>query len=615
MRWAVEKHRVPGRRFRDDGQVTIFVVIAMSLFLLGFVGFAVDMTNLWFHRQMAQGAADAACQAGIMNMLVHTSTQGFVPGTGFNCSGSPSATPCQYASLNGYPGTGLVAGAASNAVTVSFPVSVSGVTPAPSSYAPVPFLRVDIQDRVRLTFSSLITFQPTSDVHAQATCALVTARAPIPIIILNPTCSRSLADTGSGKVTIIGGPTRSIQVNSSNACASALSSSGCVTSSPTQCDSPYPAATCAPSNAKIDLTQGGPNFNGSSMGTFGGPATWGAGFYTGTQATWASPASPISDPYADLPAPTPTGTVYSNCSLNGGADHLDPYPTHGCPDQTQACRHYLPGRYTIPIVVRGATAIFSPGVYYIAPTSYTGSCFSGIGNVCPAAACADLGSITNCDADFVVGTQGVVRPAGLNDGTADPTEGTMFYLSSGVSGRWGSAAFVQSAGSTSRNVDPYLPAGGGPANQRPAGCAGNPIAPTPPLPASLVGNVLMGPCTGTYGDVSVDPTTNTPYPIRGMLFFQDRANNLPSGQANFQGGGGLLLAGTLYFHNCPGSPVCQPYNTDYNAILQFQGNPGSDTRVVGNITVDSLNLAGNGSIDMVLDPNRVRTVLKATMVR
>jgi hypothetical protein len=125
----------------------------------------------------------------------------------------------------------------------------------------------------------------------------------------------------------------------------------------------------------------------------------------------------------------------------------------------------------------------------------------------------------------------------------------------------------------------------------------------------------MGPCTGTYGDVSVDPTTNTPYPIRGMLFFQDRANNLPNGQANFQGGGGLLLAGSLYFHNCPNSPACSPYNTDYNAILQFQGNPGSDTRVVGNITVDSLNLSGNGSIDMVLDPNRVRTVLKATLVR
>ena len=60
--------RIPRFR-RDDGQVTIFVVLALALFLMAFVGFAVDMTNLWFHRQTAQGAADAACQAGIMDVL------------------------------------------------------------------------------------------------------------------------------------------------------------------------------------------------------------------------------------------------------------------------------------------------------------------------------------------------------------------------------------------------------------------------------------------------------------------------------------------------------------------------------------------------------------------
>ena len=266
------------------------------------------------------------------------------------------------------------------------------------------------------------------------------------------------------------------------------------------------------------------------------------------------------------------------------------------------------------------TAIVSPGVYYIAPTNYGGSCTAGIGNVCPAAACTDVGSITSCNADFVVGTGGVVRPsggAGANaDPYGDPSEGSMFYLSSGVPGQWGSAAFVQGAGNPGgRTVDPYLTGGGGLTNPRPAQCSGNPNLPVPPLAASLVGNILLAPCTGTYGDVSVDPDTNISYPIRGMLFFQDRSNNRPNGQANFQGGGGLLLAGTLYFHNCPGSPVCQPYNTDYNAILQLQGNPGSDTRVVGNITVDSLNLSGNGSINMVLDPNRVRTILKATLVR
>ena len=92
MRRLAKRNLATRGTFRDDGQVTIFVVIAMAVFLLGFVGFAVDMTNLWFHRQMAQGAADAACQAGIMNVLVKTSTQGFTAGTDFNCTTPPSAS-------------------------------------------------------------------------------------------------------------------------------------------------------------------------------------------------------------------------------------------------------------------------------------------------------------------------------------------------------------------------------------------------------------------------------------------------------------------------------------------------------------------------------------------
>src|SRR5207302_11066348 len=55
---------------RDSGQMTIVVALAMGTFLLGFVGFGADMTNLWFHRQSAQNAADSACMAGAMDMLL-----------------------------------------------------------------------------------------------------------------------------------------------------------------------------------------------------------------------------------------------------------------------------------------------------------------------------------------------------------------------------------------------------------------------------------------------------------------------------------------------------------------------------------------------------------------
>src|SRR6266567_2420497 len=108
------ERRVRDRWRGDRGQVTVFVLLVLGIFLLGFIGFAVDMTNLWFHRQTAQGATDAACQAGIMDLLeidqgttLPSPGPGFTPGTPFDCSGSAAATPCWYASHNGYNGVGL----------------------------------------------------------------------------------------------------------------------------------------------------------------------------------------------------------------------------------------------------------------------------------------------------------------------------------------------------------------------------------------------------------------------------------------------------------------------------------------------------------------------------
>src|SRR5947208_5924224 len=112
-------------RATERGQVSVFVLLALGIFLLGFIGFAVDMTNLWFHRQTAQAATDAACQAAIMDVLeidqgttIPSPGPGFIQGTPFDCSGSAAATPCWYASKNGYNGTGLVANTDSNDVAV-----------------------------------------------------------------------------------------------------------------------------------------------------------------------------------------------------------------------------------------------------------------------------------------------------------------------------------------------------------------------------------------------------------------------------------------------------------------------------------------------------------------
>ena len=106
----------------------VLIVLAMGLFLLGAAAFAVDMANLWFHRQSAQNAADAACMAGAMDILAKASgasVQGFI-GSPFDCKTNSSYVPCQYAAFNGYDGKNTTPG---NQVYVSFPgaASVTGV--------------------------------------------------------------------------------------------------------------------------------------------------------------------------------------------------------------------------------------------------------------------------------------------------------------------------------------------------------------------------------------------------------------------------------------------------------------------------------------------------------
>src|SRR6266567_3762082 len=96
------------RRGHESGQVMLFTLLGLGLFLIGAMAFAVDLSNIWFNRQAAQTAADAACTAGIMDVLVYDtngtlpSGAGFTPGTAFDCNAHSGYSPCAYASLNGF---------------------------------------------------------------------------------------------------------------------------------------------------------------------------------------------------------------------------------------------------------------------------------------------------------------------------------------------------------------------------------------------------------------------------------------------------------------------------------------------------------------------------------
>jgi len=95
---STAKNSTPLQRIR---QALVFMVLALGLFLLGAGALSVDMSNLWFHRQAAQNAADAACTAGAMDLLwmprAAPPSPGFVNGAAFNCSVGSTAAPCQYA--------------------------------------------------------------------------------------------------------------------------------------------------------------------------------------------------------------------------------------------------------------------------------------------------------------------------------------------------------------------------------------------------------------------------------------------------------------------------------------------------------------------------------------
>src|ERR1700722_16874312 len=140
-------------RFKDEeGQALILVALAMSIFLIGAIGLAVDGSNLYTQRQGAQAAADAAAVAGIMSIFdgtnsVATNPARFPP-SAFTCTTTDAQTPCVYASKNGFGGS------AADTVQVSFPASTAAPGVALSASAPTNLIQVSVSRSVNTTLMS-----------------------------------------------------------------------------------------------------------------------------------------------------------------------------------------------------------------------------------------------------------------------------------------------------------------------------------------------------------------------------------------------------------------------------------------------------------------------------
>ena len=641
-------HRSPRSRQKERGQTLIPIIIMIGLFLLAMLGVAMDYSQLWARRQMAQAAADASCQAGAADLYLNavdpsiSNTGGLGSfswiGSAFDCSTGASTPPCQYASYNGYTGAN---------VQVSFPAALPGVTPLPTNLTTaVPYIRVTVSDAVPMSFTRLVSSNPTVTITATAGCGLNPVSMPTPLVILHQSASAALSVSGSGKIIVLGGPQRSIQVNSKSASAIDVGT--------------------------VDLSKGGPSNTGSDLATFGGPTAQPGGVNLGSTGHYLVHTIPLGDPFATYSSPSQPGTA--------GTARAVPFAVNGCPDPN-GCVEFTPGDYTgctasgnispgdkgclllpytgsnpkfnIAAANWRANQTFTQGTY-IQPTSNNASNFvfvatktgqSGAGNpnwnsvpVCTRQPDGTCSGGTQVDNGITWQNIGTVTLNKLNTGIFDPglyyvaanglsfgsgstarvstasgdgSNGVMFYFStsasvsvnsnsgkssactsasSGSGSPNGCVVSFKIAGTVSDASTGYVPSR---ALQCPSGSA-NPSQ----VPNVLDGNILMAPCSGTYAS----PDGN-----RGFLFFQNRS---VSTNPSWGGGGQFLSSGFMYFHSGSGS-TCGT-NT---SCLTLQGGSGSQSYALGNIVVDELALGGTPQVNMILNPTATFQILKPTLLQ
>jgi Flp pilus assembly protein TadG len=333
--------RIPDReRKQEAGQAILLVVLAMSLFMLGALGFIIDGSHLYAQRTMAQAAADAAAQAGMMSIFDNTTGAwgAHTAGASFTCGTADTAAACKYAqsAANGFNLAGDVVTVTPNPAGVA----VTGLSTADS----VNLLEVSVQRTVKTTLMNLIGSSGAT-IKAVGIAAIVQIVNPTPILITHPTLSDALSLNGATSITICGGPSQSIEINSSS-------------------------ATAYGGGGTIDLSHAGPldpgncsTGTGASFGVFGGDHTNPGSVSLGTTGKYLSPSSPIQDPLAGVapPAkPTIVGAA-ATCSIHCGS----------CPGGASTCLEYTPGLYATGLNLKGQTAMLDPGIYYLEDGGFT----------------------------------------------------------------------------------------------------------------------------------------------------------------------------------------------------------------------------------------------------
>ena len=388
----------------------------------------------------------------------------------------------------------------------------------------------------------------------------------------------------------------------------------------------------------------------------------------GTSGNWIHGANPLGDPFAAVPAPSRPASA-------GSAKPVT-HKTNGCPD-VSGCIEYSAGDYTncstgsISYGANGCLVIGNGGGSnsFATPPNRTPSGTYTLGNaIKPVPAANNLGGYTfeattvvapghassaanstiswpqtvgapQVDGDITWTNVGVppssshtaifdpglyylgdthglelrahamVRPS---TATGDGSHGTMFYFATTATLSFGS-------NSGSESIDAYHPDGStvngvtSPALRCPSG------SPTPSqVPATIPGNVLMGPCGATSG-IGATGQYGSPDGNRGFLFFQSHSNAANGGSctggfggncAILGGGAGFIFSGFIYLHNGNGG-TCGTGTS----CLSLAGGSGGNSFTIGNIVVDKISLTGSSGVNMVLNPSATFSVLRPTLLQ
>ncbi len=624
----------------QQGQAFLIIVILIAFFLLVVLGLATDYSQVWAHRQMAQGAADAACQAAAADVFLKgtdpTASTDFPGldfswiGSTFDCSAKPNSVPCKYASFNGYSGSN---------VSVSFPSSLPGVSGIPSGFPTIanPYIKVTVTDPVATYFTKIASSIKTINVTASAGCGFSAVITPVPLVVLHRTASPSIQVSGSASVTILGGPPRSIQVDSSSSAAVSVGTVDLHLAGPF-------AAVAAPASAPATGGTATPvpfGFNGCPDPS--GCVEFTPGDYTGCLTGTINPGDkgclrlPFggsrpkfavggtnwqpSHPYAKgalINPSTPTCLSTSNAG-----DFVYVATTGGnsagiCPASFSQvrCTRQADGTCSLGTTPDGGviwqnvgadsttpgTAIFDTGLYYVAANGLS------------------LGSGST---------------ARVSTASGDGSKGVMFYFSASAS-----VSITASSGGVSACTSvpyPYTsttptscvvayqidgtlsPAATGYVPSRLLQCPNGSANPSQVTAAGPIpGNVLLGPCGGTSG-IGATGQYGSPDGNRGFLFFQNRSNAANGGSctagfggncAIIGGGGSFVFSGFVYLHKGNGASC----GTD-TSCLTLAGGSGGNSFTIGNIVVDKISLTGGSAVKMVINPTATFSVLRPTLLQ